>query len=254
MTTAYYVTASVLGIVALIVFWQCLGRGPRRRRGLKSVQRRLAAGAWQEALERVRKLRQKGRPSASWTKRFDDAESKCLDTAGSAALADKRYEEALRYRLEAAQVAKEPDSVAKTAIQAAMLEEVRRLFSVTTLGDSQPIRDLIARIFAVQSPCREASFWQALCYLRGGETDRALAALLTARGEANTFIDPPLYLGALYLRQGQAKDSLRFLTEANRIDANCPVVTLQLGSAMIAAGGDTQLAVRALHTAYGLDA
>ena len=134
MTTAYYVTASVVGVLALIVLWQCLGRGPRRRRGLKRVQRRLAAGAWQEALERVRKLRQKGRPSASWTKRFDDAESKCLDTAVSAALADKRAtKEALRYRLEAAQVAKEPDSVAKTAIQAAMLEEVRRLFSVTTL-------------------------------------------------------------------------------------------------------------------------
>ena len=59
-------------------------------------------------------------------------------------------------------------------------------------------------------------------------------------------IDPPLYLGALLLRQGQAKDALRYLTEANRIDGNCPIVTVQLGAAMIAAGGDMQMAVRAL--------
>ena len=55
----------------------------------------------------------------------------------------------------------------------------------------------------------------------------------------------------LLLRQGQAKDSLKYLTEANRLDGNCPVVTLQLGAAMIAAGGDTQLAVRALQRALG---
>jgi tetratricopeptide (TPR) repeat protein len=61
-----------------------------------------------------------------------------------------------------------------------------------------------------------------------------------------TILDPPLYLGAIYLRQGQAKEALRYLTEANRLDGNCPIVTCQLATAMIAAGGDTQLAIRAL--------
>ena len=57
-------------------------------------------------------------------------------------------------------------------------------------------------------------------------------------------IDPRLYLGMLLLKSGQAKESLRLLTEANRIDSSCPVVTAQLGSAMIAAGADTGFAVR----------
>ena len=65
------------------------------------------------------------------------------------------------------------------------------------------------------------------------------------------FIDPPLYLGAIHLAQGQPKEAMRYLTEANRMDPGCPVVTLQLGAAMIAAGGDTQFAVRALQKSLG---
>ena len=130
-----------------------------------------------------------------------------------------------------------------------MLEETRRLFSVTTLGDNKAVHDLIVRIFQVNAPCPEASFWQALCFLRGGEPERALTAFEVAR--TGSFIDPPLYMGALLLRQGQPKDSLKYLTEANRVDGNCPIVILQLGAAMIAAGGDAQLAVRALQRALG---
>ncbi len=260
MANAYYVVAGAIGVLALIVLWQCFGLGPRRRRGLKRVQRRLAAGAWQEALARVRKLRQRGRPSAQWVQRFNEAEAACLEAAERSALADNRFEDALGFRLEAAQVLGQSETEAKAAIQSAMLEEVRRLFSVTTLGDNKPVHEMIARVLQIQAPCREASFWQALCFQRGGESDRATTALQTARGQENgtagkgqrsEFIDPPLYLGALNLRQGQAKESLKYLTEANRIDANCPIVTLQLGAAMIAAGGDTQLAVRALQRALG---
>src|SRR5207244_12796210 len=67
----------------------------------------------------------------------------------------------------------------------------------------------------------------------------------------STFIDPSLYLGALLLRNGRAKESLRFLTEANRMDANCPFITLQLGAAIVTAGGDPNMAVRALQRALG---
>src|SRR6185503_4069513 len=65
------------------------------------------------------------------------------------------------------------------------------------------------------------------------------------------YIDPTLYIGAILLRTGQAKEALRFLTEANRMDANCPFITLQLGAAIVTAGGDTNMAVRALQRALG---
>jgi hypothetical protein len=270
----FYGVAGALAAVALVVLWQVFGRGPRSRRGLKRARRRLAEGAWQDALERVRKLRNAGSSSPAWKKRFNEAEAECLRAAAQAALADKKFEDALHRLLRVAQVLGEPEVGPKITIQASMLEEVRRLFSVTTMGDNQPVHELIARTLLVQSPCREASFWQGMCFLRGGELDRAAQALQTARtGEAKTlmlddglgelanpnpvatptssYIDPPLYLGALLLRQGQAKDSLKHLTEANRAGGNCPVVTLQLGAAMIAAGGDTQLAVRALQRALG---
>jgi tetratricopeptide (TPR) repeat protein len=289
-------TAIVYGVFAAltltaVLFWQVFGRGPRRRRGLERAEGRLAAGTWQDALHRVRKLRNLGRLSAVWTKRFDDLEARCLGRAAQAALENKRYEDALGHLLHKAQLAGQPDTEAKNAVQAVMLEEIRRVFSLTSLvpgekasaesSNSQPIHDLIARTLLVASPCREASFWQALCFLRNGAEDPAMAALETARtgvgadllwpektkdapatnGEPRAtsdagargagFVDPPLYLGALLLRQGRARDSLKYLTEANRLAANCPIVTLQLARAMIEAGGDAQVAVRALQRALG---
>ncbi len=252
----YDAIAILLGLLALIILWQVFAFGPRRRRGLKRVRRRLAAGAWQDALQRVRKLRRRGFPSAGWITKFNEAEAACLRAAAQTALADKRFEEALEHLSLEAQVLGNSAASARLTVQAAMLEEARRLFSVTTLGDNKAVHDLLVHAQRVQAPCREAFFWQALCFLRGGETDRALESLQNARassspGEMDVAIDPPLYLGALLLRQGKAKESLKYLTEANRIDANCPVVTLQLGAAMIAADGDTTLAVRALQRALG---
>jgi hypothetical protein len=270
----FYGVLGAAGLLALVILWQLFLPGPRRRRGLKRARRRLAEGAWQDALERVRKLRNLGLPSARWKKRLSEAEADCLHAAAQGALAKKQFEDALGHLLRVAAIRGEAETAAKMAVQSAMLEEIRRLFAVTTIGDNVAVHDLVARTLLVQSPCREASFWQALCFVRGGETDRALQALQTARtGEAktlvlddglgdlagagtaslplSTFIDPPLYLGALLLRQNQPKDALKYLTEANRIDGNCPVVTLQLGAAMIGAGGDTQLAVRALQRALG---
>src|SRR5207249_7690313 len=81
--------------------------------------------------------------------------------------------------------------------------------------------------------------------------DVADPAAASTAAPTSPFIDPALYLGAVLLRRGQAKEAMRYLTEANRMDANCPIVTLQLGAAMIAAGGDTSFAVRALQRALG---
>src|SRR5262249_3463990 len=60
------------------------------------------------------------------------------------------------------------------------------------------------------------------------------------------FLDPSLYLGALLLRQGQPKEALRFLTEANRLDGNCPIVTWQLRTAGAGAGAGAHRAPRAV--------
>ena len=64
-------------------------------------------------------------------------------------------------------------------------------------------------------------------------------------------IDPAFYLGAVLHRAGRSQEALRYLGEANRIDAGCPFVTWQMGVALVAANGDTGLAQRALQRALG---
>ncbi len=272
MAIAIGVVVVVLALI-VFVFWQLYGPGPRRRRGLKRVRGKLHQGFWKEALEHVARLRKIGLPSQRWQQRFNQAEGECLQVASRIALRDKEFEDALEHGLKAAAHLGRTEAEVRQTVQAAMLEEIRLLSSASHMGDTRTLFDLIGRTLLVQSPCREASFWQGICHLRAGQPREAMEALQIARtggtktlvlddavGEfttgganapTNPYIEPPLYLGAVLLRQGQAKDSLRYLTEANRIDSTCPIVTLQLGSAMIEAGGDTQFAVRALQRAMG---
>jgi tetratricopeptide (TPR) repeat protein len=264
---------AALILAVIVALWQVYAPGPRRRRGLRRVARKLQEGHWQEALDQLRRVRQIGLPSPGWRKRFEAVEGECLQAASRGLLAEKKFEDALEHGLKAAALLHRSEAEVRQTVQAAMLEEIRSLFSASRMGETRAIFDLIGRALLVQSPCREASFWQALCHLRAGQPQEALGALQLSRtgvaktlvlddvlGEfttgaesapTNPFIEPPLYLGALLLRQGQAKEALKFLTEANRIDANCPIVTLQLGAAMIAAGSDTQFAVRALQRSLG---
>ena len=69
-------------------------------------------------------------------------------------------------------------------------------------------------------------------------------------GTDRRYLDPPLYLGALLLREGKQQEALRYLSEANRLDPNLAFVTWQLGTGIVAAGGDGGLAVRALQRAW----
>jgi tetratricopeptide (TPR) repeat protein len=258
---------SIAGFVLLVLFilWLIFGRGPRRRRAFKHARRLLDKGHWDEALAEIKKLRVYGTPSAAWTKKFDLLEGHALKRAATKALDDKQFEASLEHALRSAQLLGESTLEPRIAMQAAMVQEIRRLFGKQ--GETRATVDLIGRTLLVQSPCREASFWQAMCDLRNGRTDQAMVNLHVSRtGQAqsislleeaptatppSSFIDPGLYLGTLLLRKGQALESLRYLTEANRMDANCPLVTLLLGSAMIETSGDTQFAVRALQKALG---
>lgn len=270
--------ASFYGIVALLVLaalfglWQVFGIGPRRRRGLRAARALLKSGAWQAALDQLNKTRSIGIPSSSWLKTFAQFEAECLQAAMKAALADKKFEDALQFGQQAAQILDQQEHEVRMDVQSAMLQEIRRLFAKT--GETRATAELVIRTLHVQAPCREASFWQAMCDIRNGALDSALTNLQIARtGQAgaitldtgfaepgergappappSSFLDPPLYLGAILLRTGQAKASLRFLTEANRMDANCPFIRLQLGAAIVTAGGDTNMAVRALQFALG---
>ena len=272
MSAGIFGTVALFVLLMLIAAWLIWGRGPRRRRGLNAARKQLKAGNWQDALEQLKRLRAIGTPSASWLKTFDAFEAECLHAASEAAINDKKFEEALEFGHRAAQILDEPEHEVRGNVQGAMLREIRRLFAKP--GETHATIDLIVRTLKVQSPCREASFWQAMCQLRNGMTEQGLKQLQIARtgvakafsiedgfpdtaapdappAPPSTFIDPALYLGALLLRKGQAKESLRFLTEANRMDANCPFITLQLGAAIVTAGGDTKYAVRALERSLG---
>src|SRR5437879_6412094 len=242
----FYGTVAVLTLAFLFFLWLKFGRGPRRRRKYRRAQLLLKSGAWHEALGLVRDL-QARRQSVSWQRRLRRLEGECQRAAGAAALQAKDYEAGLEHSLRAAQLLEVNEVEVRVSVVETMLAEVRRLFAVSSSAGTEPVHQVLGRVLILQSPCAEASFWQGLCHVRDVQTDLALASLHTARGGEGTgapasgFIDPPLYLGALLLRQGQAKEALRYLTEANRIDGNCPVVTCQLGTAMLAAGGDTQI-------------
>lgn len=260
----------ILGV--LVGLWMLWGAGPRRWRGLRAAQALLAEGNWQGALEQLTQVRAIGMSSESWIKTFDEFEAECLQAGMNAALADKKFEDALKHGQQAAKLLDQPEHEVRIAVQNAMLREIRRLFSKP--GETDATLDLITRTLKVQSPCREASFWLAMCEIRLGALEPVLIHLQVARtgqpggvgledGEKehadsptpaappSPFLDPPLYLGAVLLRMGRAKEALRFLTEANRMDPNCPFIRLQLGAAIVTAGGDTNMAVRALQFALG---
>jgi tetratricopeptide (TPR) repeat protein len=265
----FYAIVALLFLAVLVGLWQFFGIGPRRRRGMRTARKLLASGDWKAALEQLKKVSAIGSPSKAWLKNFDDFEAQCLQAATSAALKNKQFEEALKFGQKAARILDQQEHEVRSAVQNAMLKEIRRLFSKT--GETENAASLIIRTLAVQSPCREASFWQAMCDIRNGALEPALANLQIARtGQAGAaslddgpaehggepsqpspFIDPPLYLGAILLRTGRAKEALRFLTEANRMDSTCPFVRLQLGAAIVTAGGDTKMAVRNLQAALG---
>jgi len=252
----FYGALAAMALLLLLALWVLLGSGPRRRRKYHRARRLLQHGAWQEALKLAREM-QGRRLSARWQGQLRNLEGECHRAASLAALEAKDYETALEHSLGGAQLLNTNEAFARGTVVETMLEEVRRLFATTSAGQTGTIHNLLGRLFLMQSLCPEASFWQGLCHVREGNTEPALASLHSARGaeasaaSSSGFLDPLLYLGALLLGEGQPKEALRYLTEANRLDKNCPLVTWQLGTAMLAAGGDAQIAVRALQRALG---
>jgi tetratricopeptide (TPR) repeat protein len=251
-----YGSAGLLLVMLLLGAWLLLGRGPRMRRGLKHVHRLRRLGDWQNALKLVHDLQDGIRPGSKWAGRLRTAEGECRRDAGVAAVQAGAYEDGMEHHLRAAELLGSNPAEVRNSVIEQMLAEVRRLFAATTGKNTDEIHKLIGRVLILQSPCPEASFWQGLCHVREGQLSLALQSLAQARGGEpgagnSGSIDPPLYLGGLMLRLGQPRDAVRFLTEANRLDSNCPLVTLQLGRAVIESGGDPSIAVRAIQRALG---
>jgi tetratricopeptide (TPR) repeat protein len=250
-------TGLVLGLVGAVLFlsvlaatlWLVLGRAPRRQRAYKRGQRFLHDGDWEEALAAAREIHRLGRMPRAWEGRLRNLQGESHHVAGDQALKAKHYEDALQHFVVAADFLRLTEGEFRTRVVEAMLTETMRQFAAGP-ANNEATQAILARLLKIQAGSPVATFWQGLCHLRDGRLDLAqeeFAASHEAGGRL--FIDPPLYLGMVLLRQGKPQEALRALAEANRVDANCPFVPLHMGMAMVAANGDAGLAVRALQRA-----
>jgi tetratricopeptide (TPR) repeat protein len=251
MNIVLFVVVPILALAALVSLWQLVGRGPRLRRAYTRAQKLLEAGQWREASALVEPLRTAPGQAPEWQQRWQRAAGESQQIATDQAIKDKRYEEALRHALVAGSLLKLAETDQRTRVVEAMLAEARRLFAVNP-NEVEGVQQLLTRVLAVQPTCPEATFWQALCLIRQGQLEPAQSALMTAFEQSGKqFLDPALYLGALLHQMGKPQEGIRFLAEANRVDASCPFITWQMGLSMVAAGNDPGLAVRALQRAVG---
>src|SRR5262249_28180575 len=218
--------------------WLAVGTGPRRRRAYQQAQVLLEQGNWRDAFHVIESQRLTANLPKDWMQRWEKAAGDCQQIATDQALKEKRYEDALQHAVAAAPLLKVAETDQRSRVIEALLGDVRRLFSESgTSSDVNDVLAMIARAFLLQPVCPEASFWQALCIIRQGPLEAAQAPLQTAFEQSGKqFLDPALYLGALLHRLGKPQEGLRFLAEANRVDASCPFITWQMGLSMVAAG------------------
>ncbi|MBY0227818.1 MAG: tetratricopeptide repeat protein, partial [Gemmataceae bacterium] len=162
----------------------------------------------------------------------------------------REFEDARRHAVAAARHLELDEAEQVTRVVEAALAEVRRLFA---REGNEPVRRTIARVDALAGKrVPEATFWEAMGLVRDHDLEGALPKLLAVSEEtARQVIDPPFYAGIVQFRLGRPQEALKLLSEANRIDSNCPLVTWQIGVALMASGGDSATAMRALQRAMG---
>jgi tetratricopeptide (TPR) repeat protein len=250
-------TAVAAGLAAIAVLTAIGGWFALRLRGadsgLRAARRALEAGDYQTALGIAR--RHRPAPTAApkpWHEEQWQLETECLYAGGEAALRDSRFSEAIAFYQAVGLLVGLDETEAAHRVVEAMLAEARRLSAAEDTSVVLP--QLLGLILERQSPCPEASFWLGLYHLRRGDAAAGVAALTAAHdaGEGHQ-VDPALYLGAVWLRDGKPREALRVLAEANRLAPNCPLVSWQLGAALIESGGDVLLALRALQKATAAD-
>ncbi len=248
-----YVVSAIVVLGVVLGLWLSFGRGPRRLRSFHRAQRLLEQGSWTEAMQILIGLQADPGLSPAWQARLRGAAGECHQRAADQALKEKRFEDGMEHALRAAALLEENEGEQRARVLDATLAEARRLFAAGSgSAETQATLQMLARVFALQTPCPEASFWQGLCLVRQGTVEPALHALSLAHEHVGKQVmDPAFYIGMLLHRQGQPQEALRYLAEANRVDAGCPFVTWQMGISLVAAGGDSLMALRALQRALG---
>lgn len=242
----WVISGVVIAAGAAVGLWFLLGPGPRRARLGKRAGQLLAAGNWQQALAMVRR-EQENQPPQPWKDRLQLLQAECLHAAGNAGLSEGRYEDAFQYFHNSATLRNADTGQARQQVVEAMIDEVRARFSA-----GQDINALLDRALKLQPASAEVYFWRAIQQAREGPVEKVLSDLDQAHQLGNKqHIDPPLYLGVLLQRQGKSQDALRVLADANRVDAACPFVALQMGLALVSSGGDSAIALRVLQRALG---
>jgi tetratricopeptide (TPR) repeat protein len=248
VAAAALATLLLCGIVVAVL----LHRPLKRRQIYRRAQRLLHEGRSDEAHSTIRTLKATGRLSELWQGRLQNTEGECERLAGDEALRDLRFEDGLEHYLAAADLLGSDPAEVRTRVVETMLAEIRRRFADWPKATIAAMFELIGRTLTLDASTAEAHFWKALCHVREEQWDEAVAALRFSHDTGGKhFLDPPLYLGVLHIRLGQAQEAVRFLSEANRLDSACPLVTWQMGLALLAANGDSGLAVRALQRAVG---
>jgi tetratricopeptide (TPR) repeat protein len=248
-----FVVSAIIVLGVVLGLWLLFGPSSRRRRAFHRAHRLLEQGAWSEALKLLHALQTDPTLSPAWQARVRTAVGEGHQLATDQALKEKRFEDGMEHAVRAAGLLEQNEQEQRFRVIDTMLAEVRRLFAAGTgPAETQATLHMLARVLALQTPCPEASFWQGLCLVRQGTLEPALHALGLAHEQVGRqFLDPAFYIGTLMHRQGQPHEGLRYLAEANRVDASCPFVTWQMGLSLVAAGGDSALALRALQRALG---
>src|SRR5262245_8332946 len=80
--------------------WRLYGKGPRRQRIYKAAREHIQKGEWQTAQNLARQLHDLGPASPEWEGRINNLEGECLRAGGEAALAERKFEEALNFHKE----------------------------------------------------------------------------------------------------------------------------------------------------------
>lgn len=236
-----------VGAIGLgVVLYLALGPNPRRWRAYRRAQKLLDAGDWQPALDLVAAM-QPERQSSAWRARLENLAGESHQRAVEDLIKEKSFEDALGHADQVAELLHLDPTEQRDRVFEATLAEIRRLYATEAKG----LPELVARsakLAGRQLP--EAIFWHALDLLRQGDAETALGLLQGIHEEVGkTVLDVPLYLGMLLHRLGKPQEALRYLGDANRIDSNCAFVPWQMGVSLVAANGDSGLAMRALQRA-----
>src|SRR5262249_6764192 len=155
--------------------------------------------------------------SQSWQVRLRNAAGECHQRAVDQMLKERHYNEALQHALEAGQLLGLEEREQRGRVIEGMLAEVRRLFASGTGPDEThaPVQMIARTVRVAGRELPEASFWQALCLVRQGEFDQALATMTALYEQAGKqVLDLPLYMGIMMHRLGRPQEALRYLSEA----------------------------------------